>query len=77
MAEEKNVGKIDSALRILLGLACVGVFVYQFAVDGILPIYALVPIGILIPLFLKTGITRVCPIMHSMNVSTAGPAPQG
>ena len=66
---EKNVGTVDSIIRILIGIICVGL-----AAAGLLahlfPIYGLIPLAILIPFFLKTGATRVCPIMKAMNIST-------
>ena len=70
MPEQKNVGELDSIIRIILGFGCVGLVVYHFIGDGILPIYGLIPVLILIPYFLKTGYTKVCPIMKAMNVST-------
>ena len=71
MPEHKNVGQVDSIIRIILGLACLGLVAYHFLVDPILPIYVLIAVLILIPYFLKTGFTKVCPIMKAMNVSTA------
>ena len=70
MSAEINVGRLDSIIRILLGIVCVGVVVYHFVFAPILPIYGLIPVIILIPYFLKTGYTKVCPIMKAMNVST-------
>jgi len=70
MAEEKNVGGLDSIIRIILGLICLGLVVYNFAGSKILPIYLLIPVIILIPFFLKTGITKVCPIMKALKIST-------
>lgn len=70
MQEHKNVGQVDSIIRIILGLGCVGLVAYHFLGESILPIYALIPVLILIPYFLKTGFTKVCPIMKAMNVST-------
>jgi hypothetical protein len=70
MPEEKNVGQADSIIRIILGLACLGLVAYHFIGASILPIYGLIPVVILIPYFLKTGITKVCPIMKAMNIST-------
>ena len=70
MSEQKNVGQVDSILRIILGIVCLGLVAYHFFLTSILPIYALIPIIILIPYFLKTGWTKVCPIMKAMNVST-------
>lgn len=67
---EKNVGRVDSIVRIILGVACVGLVAYHFLRDPILPIYGLILVVILIAYFLKTGFTRVCPIMKAMNVST-------
>lgn len=71
MPEHKNVGQVDSIVRIILGLACVGLVAYHFLADPILPIYGLILLVILIAFFLKTGFTKVCPIMKAMNVSTA------
>lgn len=70
MVEEKNVGSLDSVIRIIFGIICVGLIAYYFIIDSILPIYALILVIILIPFFLKTGITKVCPIMKAMNIST-------
>ena len=71
MPEHKNVGQVDSIIRIVLGFACLGLVAYHFLADPILPIYGLIPVLILIPYFLKTGFTKVCPIMKAMNVATA------
>ncbi len=70
MPEEKNVGQPDSGIRIFLGIVCVGVAAYHFIIEAILPLYGLIPVIILIPFFLKTGLTKVCPIMKAMNIST-------
>ena len=70
MPEEKNVGQLDSLIRIILGFGFVGLIAYHFIGARILPIYGLIPVLILIPYFLKTGYTKVCPIMKAMNVST-------
>jgi len=70
MSPEINVGQADRIVRIILGLACVGLVAYHFLADSILPIYGFIIIAILIAYFLKTGLTRVCPIMKAMNVST-------
>mgnify|MGYP001570738817 CR=1 FL=1 len=70
MPEEKNVGDVDRIIRIILGVACLGLVAYHFLRDPILPIYGLILVVILIAYFLKTGFTRVCPIMKAMNVST-------
>ena len=70
MEEIKNVGTVDSIIRIILGVVCVGLVGYQFLVDAILPLFVLILVVILIAFFLKTGVTRVCPIMKAMNVST-------
>jgi hypothetical protein len=43
---------------------------YHLLLEAILPIYGLILVVVLIPYFLKTGYTNVCPIMRSMNVST-------
>ena len=70
MAEVKNVGQLDSIIRIIIGIGFVGLIGYHFTGSGILPIGGLIPVLILIPYFLKTGYTKVCPIMKAMNVST-------
>ena len=70
MAPEINVGQADRIIRIILGLVCVGLVAYHFLRDPILPVYALTGLVILIAYFLKTGYTRVCPIMKAMNIST-------
>mgnify|MGYP003886938777 CR=1 FL=1 len=75
MAELKNVGRLDAVIRIVLGAACVGVLVYNFAVERLMPIYAAIPVFVLVPFFLKTGITRACPLMKSLNLSTSGTLP--
>ena len=69
MSVEHNVGRVDSIIRISLGFACLGLVAYHFILDPILSIYG-IPLIILIAYFLKTGFTRVCPIMKSMNIST-------
>jgi hypothetical protein len=51
-------------------VVCLGLVAYNFLADSFLSIYTLIPLIILIPYFLKTGITRACPIMKAMNVST-------
>lgn len=70
MSEEKNVGQLDSIVRIMLGIVCTGLTAYYFLVEEILSIYILIIVIILIPFFLKTGTTKVCPIMKAMNIST-------
>ena len=70
MSEEKNVGKIDQIIRVILGIAVIAVIVYWFAMEKFMPWFGLIPLFILIPFFLKTGLTRVCPIMKSMGIST-------
>jgi hypothetical protein len=70
MAPEINVGQADRVIRIILGLVCVGLVAYHFLREPILPIYAIIGLVTLIAYFLKTGYTRVCPIMKSLNVST-------
>ncbi|MBI2430224.1 MAG: DUF2892 domain-containing protein [Ignavibacteriales bacterium] len=70
MPEEKNVGHMDSVVRIILGIVCAGLVAYHFILEAILPLYGLIPVIILIPFFLKTGLTKVCPVMKAMNVST-------
>lgn len=71
MAEVINVGHADRVIRIILGVVCLGLLAYHFLSDSFLPLYAVIIIVILIPYFLKTGITRSCPIMKAMDVSTA------
>lgn len=61
---------MDSMVRIILGLVFLGILAYHFIGDPILPIYGLILIVILIAYFLKTGLTKVCPIMKAMNIST-------
>ena len=68
--QEKNVGHLDGAARILLGLVCLGLVAYHFFGHKILPIYGLIPVIILVPFFLKTGITHICPIMKALKMST-------
>ena len=70
MSQEINVGQADRIIRIILGPACVGLVAYHFLREPILPVYVIIGLVILIAYFLKTGYTRVCPIMKSMNVST-------
>ena len=71
MPEAKNVGQLDSIIRIGLGVVSVALIALHFIGDGILSIYTLIPVIILIPFFLKTGLTKVCPIMKALNISTA------
>ena len=70
MAEEKNVGQFDSIIRIILGFGIVVLVAMHFMGESNFPLYGLVAFFILIPFFLKTGFTKVCPIMKAMNVST-------
>ena len=70
MAEAHNVGKADSLVRLALGVGCLGVALYHFLRAPILPLYGLIPVLVLIPFFLKTGATRVCPVMKALGVST-------
>lgn len=70
MAEPQNVGMLDSRIRIALGIACVGLLGYHFLAARILPLYAVILVLIGVPFCLKTGATRVCPIMKAMGVST-------
>jgi len=70
MAETHNVGTVDRVARLVLGFACLGALAYHFLRAPILPLYALIALIILIPFFLKTGATRVCPVMKAMGVST-------
>ena len=72
MAQEINVGQMDSIIRIILGIICIALVAYHFLGNRILPIYLLIPVVILIPFFLKTGITKVCPIMKAMHISSNG-----
>ena len=72
MPDHQNVGVLDSRIRILLGVTCVGAIGYHLLVARFLPLYALIPVIIGVPFFLKTGITRVCPIMKAVGVSTNG-----
>ncbi len=76
MPEIINVGHADRILRIVLGTACLGLVAYHFLVDSFLSIFTLIPLILLIPYFLKTGITRACPIMKAMDVSTVKKEPQ-
>ncbi len=67
---ERNVGQIDSIIRIILGVVALGSVIYYFAVQSIFPIYILIVVIILVPFLLKTGLTKVCPIMKALGVST-------
>ena len=50
MAEEqRNVGQLDSIIRIILGALALGSVVYHFVGDGLFPIYLLVVVIILVP----------------------------
>jgi hypothetical protein len=68
--EAVNVGKLDSVIRIILGIVCVAAIIYHFAVENLFSIYTLIPVFILVPLFLKTGLTKICPIMKALKIST-------
>ena len=70
MPEEKNVGQLDSIIRIILGLVCLGLFLFHFLGGPKIPVFELIALVILIPYFLKTGLTKVCPVMKFMNIST-------
>ena len=65
-----NVGTVDRGIRLTLGVACVAALGYHLLVARLLPLYGVVAIAVLILFFLKTGLTRVCPIMKAMGVST-------
>lgn len=66
----QNVGKIDSIIRVILGISCVVAIVYNYAVETILPLYGVIIIAVLIPLSFKTGFTKFCPIMKGLGIST-------
>ncbi len=68
--EQRNVGQADSFIRIILGVIALGSVIYHFVGDGLFPTYILVLVIVLVPLFLKTGLTKVCPIMKAMGIST-------
>lgn len=70
MAEEKNVGQLDSIIRIVLGFGIVVLVAMHFMGESTFPLYGLIAFFILIPFFLKTGFSKVCPIMKAMNLST-------
>ena len=70
MEESHNVGKVDSLVRLVLGVVGLGVVAYHFLRAPILPIYGLIPVIILVPFLLKTGVTRICPAMKAMKLST-------
>jgi len=61
---------LDSRVRIALGIVCIGALGYHFLVAPLFPLNGLIVVMILIPFFLKTGATRVCPIMKAMKIST-------
>jgi hypothetical protein len=58
----KNVGKVDSIIRIVLGLALLSLL---FLLQGNMKYLGLIG---LVPLI--TGITRSCPIYHLLGTST-------
>jgi hypothetical protein len=62
---------VDSVIRIILGVLCIGLVAYHFMDKRILPVYILISVLILIPFFLKTGITKICPIMNSLRENLA------
>ena len=70
MDEGQNVGTLDSMVRIALGVACLGALGYHFLRAPLLPLYGVIAVAILIPFFLKTGLTRLCPIMKALGIST-------
>jgi len=70
MSEKINVGQVDSLIRKILGFGIVGLVIFHFIGDGFLSIFILIPLLILIPFFLKTGFTKVCPIMKALNLSS-------
>jgi hypothetical protein len=73
MAEAHNVGVLDRYVRLTLGVACVGALGYHFFVAPILNLIGIIALVVLIPFFLKTGLTRVCPVMKAMGISTNRP----
>ncbi|MBT4992250.1 MAG: DUF2892 domain-containing protein [Candidatus Marinimicrobia bacterium] len=70
MSEERNVGQIDSIIRIILGVIALGSVIFHFVGQSIFSIYVLMVVIVLVPFFLKTGLTKVCPIMKAMGLST-------
>lgn len=70
MGNETNVGKLDQIIRIILGLITLGTIIYWATVEPIFHWGFLIPLVILVPFFLKTGITRICPVMKSLGIST-------
>jgi hypothetical protein len=70
MAEVKNVGTVDGVIRIILGIASLATIACHFLFHPCLPLWAIVILFILVPFFLKTGITKVCPIMKALGIST-------
>ncbi len=68
--EPQNVGRVDGMIRVALGVTCLVLVGYHFLGQRILPLYLLIPVIVLIPFFLKTGITRVCPVMRAMGISS-------
>ena len=70
MTSPHNVGMLDRYIRLTLGVASVALLGYHFFVTPTLHVIAIIGIAILIPFFLKTGITSVCPVMKAMGVST-------
>ena len=70
LMEPQNVGRVDGIMRVALGVTCLALVGYHFLGQRILPLYLLIPVIVLIPFFLKTGITRVCPVMRAMGISS-------
>lgn len=70
MESDHNVGRLDGGIRIALGILCIGALGYHFLVAPLFPVYGMIVVVILILFFLKTGITRVCPLMKAFKIST-------
>lgn len=68
--KKENVGSIDRVIRFILGVLCVAALVYHFFISAFLPIYGIVIVIVLIPLFLKTSLTGECPIYTGFKIST-------
>ncbi len=70
MSDIRNVGAVDGVIRIILGIVCLGAAGYHFLRAPLFPPYVVIGVIVLIPFFLKTGITRVCPLMGALKIST-------
>ena len=67
----KNVGSIDSAIRIILGIAGLAAVVYNYVAEPIMPTISVIGTAVLSLVFLITGYKKMCPIFKGLGISSA------